>query len=76
MEKHKENAIINKLAKQTLESSNGNKQEALDYLRGLLNESWSDKKRVKAQIKIIETGKFLPETKQKANLYTKNRQCK
>ena len=69
-EKHKENAIINKLAKQTLESSNGNKEEALDYLRGLLNESWSDKKRVKAQIKIIETGKFLPETKQKANLYT------
>lgn len=69
-EKHKENATINKLAKQTLESSNGNKEEALDYLRGLLNESWSDKKRVKAQIKIIETGKFLPETKQKANLYT------
>ena len=69
-EKHKENAIINKLAKQTLESSNGNKEEALDYLRGLLNESWSDKKRVKAQIKIIETGKFLPETKLKANLYT------
>lgn len=69
-EKHKENAIINKLAKQTLESSNGNKEGALDYLRGLLNESWSDKKRVKAQIKIIETGKFLPETKLKANLYT------
>ena len=68
-EKHKENAIINKLAKQTLESSNGNKEEALDYLRGLLNESWSDKKRVKAQIKIIETGKFLPETKVKAHLY-------
>ena len=68
-EKHKENAIINKLAKQILESSNGNKEETLDYLRGLLNESWSDKKRVKAQIKIIETGKFLPETKLKANLY-------
>ena len=69
-DKHKENAIINNLARQTLASNNGNNAEALDYLRGLLNESWSDKKRVKAQIKIIETGKFLPETKVKARLYT------
>ena len=69
-EKHRENAIINNLAKELLERHNGNKEEALYYLHGLLNESWSDKKRVKAQIKIIETGKFLPETKQKANIYT------
>lgn len=68
-EKHKENAIINKLAKETLESNNGDKEEALNYLRSLLDEDWSDKKRVKAQIKIIETGKFLPESKQKAHLY-------
>ena len=68
-DKHKENAIINNLARQTLTSNKGNNAEALDYLRGLLNEPWSDKKRVKAQIKIIETGKFLPETKVKALLY-------
>ena len=69
-EKHKENAVINNLARQTLASNNGDKNAALDELRNLLNESWSDKKRVKAQIKIIETGKFLPESKVKANLYT------
>lgn len=69
-EKHKENAILNNLARQTLASNNGDKNAALDELRNLLNESWSDKKRVKAEIKIIETGKFLPETKVKANLYT------
>ncbi len=69
-DKHRENAIINNLARQVLVSNNGNKAETLDYLRGLLNESWSDKKRVRAQIKIIETGKFLPETKVKAQLYT------
>lgn len=69
-EKHKENAIINNLARQTLASNNGDKNAALEELRNLLNESWSDKKRVKAQIKIIETGKFLPESKVKANLYT------
>lgn len=66
-EKYRENAIINNLVRQTLASSN--KEEALEYLRNLLNEKWSDKKRVKAQIKIIETGKFLPETKIKAQLY-------
>ena len=69
-EKHKENAIVNNLARQTLASNNGDKNAALDELKNLLNESWSDKKRVKAQIKIIETGKFLPESKVKANLYT------
>ena len=68
-EKHKENAIVNNLARQTLASNNGDKNAALEELRNLLNESWSDKKRVKAQIKIIETGKFLPETKVKAHLY-------
>ena len=69
-DKHRENAIINNLARQVLASNNGNKAEILEYLRGLLNESWSDKKRVRAQIKIIEIGKFLPETKIKAQLYT------
>ena len=69
-EKHRENAIINDLARQTLASNNGDKNAALEYLYSLLNEDWSDKKRVKAQIKIIETGKFLPETKVKAHLYT------
>lgn len=68
-EKHRENAIINNLARQVLASNNGDKNAALEELRNLLNESWSDKKRVKAQIKIIETGKFLPETKLKAHLY-------
>lgn len=69
-EKHKENAVINRLARQTLDSNNGDKKASLEYLNSLLNEDWSDKKRVKAQIKIIETGRFLPETKVKAHLYT------
>ena len=69
-DKHRENAIINNLARQVLASNNGDKNAALEELRNLLNESWSDKKRVKAEIKIIETGKFLPETKVKANLYS------
>ena len=61
-EKYKENRIINQLAKQRLESD-GSKEESLSYLRELLEEPWSDKKRVKKQIKIIETGKFLPQGK-------------
>ena len=69
-DKHRENAIINNLARQVLASNNGDKNAALEELRNLLNESWSDKKRVKAEIKIIETGKFLPESKVKANLYS------
>ena len=69
-DKHKENAIINNLARQVLASNNSDRNAALDELRNLLNESWSDKKRVKAQIKIIETGRFLPESKVKANLYS------
>ena len=69
-DKHKENAIINNLARQVLVSNNGDRNAALDELRNLLNESWSDKKRVKAQIKIIETGRFLPESKVKANFYS------
>ena len=69
-EKHRENRIINKLAKETLESRNGNKEEALANLRGLLNESWSDKKRVRNQIKVIETGRNLPEGKAYKRLYT------
>lgn len=69
-DKHKENAIVNNLARQVLASNNGDRNASLDELRNLLNESWSDKKRVKAQIKIIETGRFLPESKVKANLYT------
>ncbi|MCM1040934.1 MAG: hypothetical protein NC396_00715 [Bacteroides sp.] len=65
-EKRRENAIINGLARELLERNT--KEEGLAYLRSLLNETWSDKKRIKAQIKILETGRFLPESK--VNLYT------
>ena len=66
----RENAIVNKLAADVLNAANGNRQEALNYLYGLLQESWSDKKRVKKEIKIITTGRNLPEGKAKAYLYT------
>ena len=59
-EKYRENRTINELARERI-ANDGNKDESLTYLRGLLNEPWCDKKRVKKQIKIIETGKFLPE---------------
>ena len=59
-ERYHENAVVNNLAKEILDSFNGDKEKALEYLRSLLNESWSDKKRVKKEIKIIESGKYLP----------------
>lgn len=66
-EKYKENRTINEMARDRL-ISDGSKDESLKYLNDLLKEEWVDKKRVKAQIKIIETGKFLPEGK--VSLYT------
>ncbi|MGN1220175.1 MAG: hypothetical protein ACI4TU_04475, partial [Candidatus Cryptobacteroides sp.] len=61
-ERHKENRIINQLARDAIKSS-GSKEEAVKYLNTILNEPWSDKKRVRTQIKIIKSGKFLPEGK-------------
>lgn len=58
-DKLRENKIINDLVRELLERNS--KEDALSYLQSLLNESWSDKKRVKAQIKILETGRFLKE---------------
>ncbi|GAB6121094.1 MuF-C-terminal domain-containing protein [Dysgonomonas termitidis] len=69
-EKYVENATINQLAKEALESANGDVDEALKYLRKILQEDWSDKKRVRKEIKILETGKLLPEGK--TNLYEVN----
>lgn len=66
-DRYRENRIINTLAKERIETE-GSKEGALKYLRYILTEPWSDKKRVKAQIKIIETGKFLPGGK--SQLYT------
>lgn len=66
-EKYRENRTINEMARDRL-ISDGSKDESLKYLNDLLKEEWVDKKRVKAQIKIIETGKFLPEGK--VSLYT------
>lgn len=65
---HRENRTINSLARDLL--LHNSKQEALDYLQRLLEESWSDKKRVRKQIKIISSGKFLPEGKYYAYIYT------
>ena len=67
-DRHRENRIINSLARDLL--AHNTKQEALDYLYRILGERWSDKKRVRKQIKIIESGKFLPEGKYNAFLYT------
>lgn len=66
-DKYKENRIVNQLVRERLESD-GSKEESLKYLKSLLEEGWSDKKRVRKQIKIIETGKYLPEGK--VHLYT------
>ncbi|MDR0824034.1 MAG: hypothetical protein LBN74_03000 [Prevotella sp.] len=69
-DKYKENATINNLAKEALESANGDVAEALKYQQELLQEDWSDKKRVKGVIKVLETGK--PLTEGKTNLYEVN----
>jgi hypothetical protein len=68
--KYQENVTINNLAKQALESANGDVADALKYQQELLLEDWSDKKRVKATIKVLETGKPLNEGK--VNLYEVN----
>lgn len=65
---HRENRTINSLVRDLL--LHNSKEEALDYLQRLLGEKWSDKKRVRKQIKIIESGKFLPEGKYYAYVYT------
>ena len=70
LKKYKENAIINNLAKQALESANGDVEDALKNQRELLDESWSDKKRVNGVIKVLKTGKPLNEGK--TNLYEVN----
>lgn len=54
-----ENRTINKIAQEELESSKGNVNEAISYLHSLLNEDWSDKKRIRKAITILETGKEL-----------------
>lgn len=54
-----DNKVINDIAAQELKDANGDKDAAIKSLTELLNESWSDKKRVKAAIKVLETGKNL-----------------
>ena len=63
-----ENRTVNQLAKETLAQYNGDKEKALSYMRSLLEEDWSDKKRIRRVIRIIETGRFLKESY--AYLYT------
>ena len=60
-DKYKENRIINELARKTLKTNNGDKYASLEYLNSLLTETWTDKKRVRGQIKVIKSGKKLPE---------------
>ena len=60
-DKYKENRIINELARNTLKTNNGDKYASLEYLNSLLTETWSDKKRIRGQIKVIKLGKKLPE---------------
>lgn len=60
-DKYKENRIINELARNTLKTNNGDKYASLEYLNSLLTETWTDKKRVRGQIKVIKSGKKLPE---------------
>ena len=68
MRKGAENNTVNQLAKDTLAQYNGDKEKALSYMRSLLEKDWSDKKRVRSVIRIIETGRFLKESY--AHLYT------
>jgi hypothetical protein len=62
-----EDVVVNNIAQESLNSHNGDVIKALEDLSSTLKESWSDKKRVKKAIKILETGKFkkVPKT----NLY-------
>lgn len=68
MRKGAENNTVNQLAKDTLAQYNGDKEKALSYMWSLLEKDWSDKKRVRSVIRIIETGRFLKESY--AHLYT------
>ncbi|MDR0429322.1 MAG: hypothetical protein LBH58_02445, partial [Tannerellaceae bacterium] len=55
----KENSAINKIAKDNVDSFGGDVKAAIEYMTSLLDESWSDKKRLKKAIKVLETGKEL-----------------
>jgi hypothetical protein len=65
--KFRENAIINDLARETIEDHDGDTKAALAHEKWVLEQDWSDKKRIRAVIKILETGKFLSEGK--SNIY-------
>lgn len=67
-ERELENRVINKLAREALESVNGDRDVAIKGLEELFNEDWADKKRVGAQIKVLKSGRDLPEGE--ANLYS------
>ncbi|MDR0766440.1 MAG: hypothetical protein LBF09_05865, partial [Odoribacteraceae bacterium] len=54
-----DNRVANKLARETLDSFGGDKDQAIAHLRSLLDETWTDKKRVRKEIKVLETGKDL-----------------
>jgi hypothetical protein len=54
-----ENTIINRLADEYLKEANGDKNKAIEIVNELLKESWSDKKRLKKVLIILETGKKL-----------------
>ena len=60
-DKYSENRILNNLVRDGLKSNNGDKDKLLSYLESLMGENWSDKKRVRAEIRIIKRGKYLPE---------------
>ncbi|MBR1769242.1 MAG: hypothetical protein IJ748_02175 [Bacteroidales bacterium] len=59
--KYQENIVINKIAQQKFDSYNGDIVRAIEDFRKILNEPWCDKKRVKKAIRILESGKKLPE---------------
>ncbi len=67
-DKQRENKIINTIVKDTIERHGGDVNKAIEEYESLLKESWSDKKRVKAGLKILRTGRYLPEGR--TNLYT------
>jgi hypothetical protein len=54
-----ENRAINKIAKDNVDSFQGDVKAAIEYMTSLLDESLSDKKQLKEAIKVLETGKEL-----------------
>lgn len=63
--KDAENEIINQIARAELNFADGDRAEAIESLKETLRQGWSDKKRVKRAIKVVETGKSLPVRKKK-----------